>query len=98
MEALCSDTKAVGDAAAVAGGRSLPTAWLLQALGLRWPQRAKGNAAAAAAAVPRRRGRLSALCPALLPTPGLYVSTSFYTCSSTPVTFPSSVQQAVLAN
>lgn len=68
---LFADTKAMGDAAAVAGGRSLPTTPLLQALVLRWPQRAKGNAAAAAA-VPGRRGTPAPLlsAPLFLPLPG----------------------------
>lgn len=66
---LFADTKAMDDAAAVAGGRSLPTTPLLQALGLRWPQRAKGNAAAA---VPGRRGTPAPLlsAPLFLPLPG----------------------------
>lgn len=69
---LFADTKAMGDAAAVAGGRSLPTTPLLQALVLRWPQRAKGNAAAAAAAVLGRRGTPAPLlsAPLFLPLPG----------------------------
>lgn len=71
---LFADTKAMDDAAAVAGGRSLPTTPLLQALVLRWPQRArpqraKGNAAAA---VPGRRGTPAPLlsAPLFLPLPG----------------------------